>query len=255
MDLDTHDLEAGSRFYSGLFGWEYEDTGEQFGHYQLISNDGALVGGAMDISGFPGPDGNPLPNTWTVYLTVDSVDARLEKALAAGATSPTPPMDIGTRGRMVLFTDPTGARIGLWEPKDLEGYAFTGAPGSPGWFELMTSHFDEAVAFYTDVFDVDLVPMTEPMEDDSFRYVTSGAGDQAEWGLGDATGVMPEEATGWRVYFIVPSCDPAAEKVKELGGSVLDGPVDSPFGRIATIADPTGTTFQIVAVSEAVPEG
>ena len=51
------------------------------------------------------------------------------------------------------------------------------------------------------------------------------------------------------------STESALARVRELGGSVLDGPIDSPFGRITTIADPEGATFQISAMSEAVPEG
>jgi predicted enzyme related to lactoylglutathione lyase len=119
----------------------------------------------------------------------------------------------------------------------------------------MTHQYDKAVEFYTAVFDAQLVPISEQMDDDSFRYSTNGPDESATWGLGDATGVMPEEAAGWRVYLAVESCDAAAQKVVDLGGKLLDGPVDSPFGRIATVADPHGATFQISAMSEAVPEG
>ena len=108
----------------------------------------------------------------------------------------------------------------------------------------MTHKFDEAGEFYTAVFDVNLVSMTEQMDDDNFRYVTNGPDETASWGMGDATGVMPEDAAGWRIYLGVEACDAAAEKVAELGGQRLDGPVDSPFGRIATIADREGATFQ-----------
>jgi len=92
------------------------------------------------------------------------------------------------------------------------------------------------------------------MEGDSFRYATNGAPDSATWGLCDAAGFMPADAAGWRIYFGVEASEAAIARVQELGGKVLDGPTDSPFGRIATIADPTGATFQISAMSEAVPE-
>lgn len=32
-----------------------------------------------------------------------------------------------------------------------------------------------------------------------------------------------------------------------MGARVLDGPEDSPFGRLATLADPTGAMFKIIA--------
>lgn len=35
---------------------------------------------------------------------------------------------------------------------------------------------------------------------------------------------------------------------------MLDGPQPSPFGAIATVADPDGATFQICAMSEGVHE-
>lgn len=255
-DLSVQDLDAAKAFYSGLFGWTFRELGEEFGHYAMISNsDGASVGGAMSVAGMTEPDGTALPTGWDVYLTVDDADARLATALAEGATALTPIMDIGTDGRNVMLQDPTGASIGMWQAKEFEGYEFTGAPGSPVWFELMTHRYDDAAAFYTAVFEAQLVAMTEPMEDDSFRYTTNGPSESASWGLGDATGVMPAEATGWRIYFGVDSSDSALAKVLELGGQVLDGPVDSPFGRIATIADPEGATFQISAMSESVPEG
>lgn len=37
------------------------------------------------------------------------------------------------------------------------------------------------------------------------------------------------------------------EKAVSLGAAVIDGPDDSPFGRFATLADPTGAMFKIVA--------
>ncbi len=132
---------------------------------------------------------------------------------------------------MAVLLDSTGKDIGLWQPGDLEGFEFTGAPGSPPvWFELMSHRFDDASTFYTDVVDAHLVPpMGEPM-DDGTRYSTNGgAGEDASWGgLCDATGFMPEDATGWRIYLGIEATDAALSRLRELGGSVLDGPVDSP---------------------------
>lgn len=255
IDLGAHDLAAAKTFYSGLFGWSFEQLGDEFNSYNLIRNGDGLVGGAMDVTGMTCPLGQPIPSEWSVYLTVDDLDSRLAKAEQNGAIVAMPAEQIGDSGRMAMIIDPTGAAICLWEPRDLDGYDFTGAAGSPVWFELMTHQFDQAAEFYTAVFDANLVPMSEQMNDDGFRYVTNGPDETASWGLGDATGVMPDDAAGWRIYLGVEACDAATEKVTALGGRLLDGPVDSPFGRIATVADPEGATFQICAMSEAVPEG
>lgn len=255
LDLGSTDLRAAQAFYTELFGWEFEDAGEEYHHYHTVRNGGALVAGAMDVSGMTCPDGQPLLSEWSVFLAVDDIDARVDRALAAGAHVIVPATDAGEAGRHAVLLDPAGNPVGLWQAGQTEGYEFTAAPGSPVWFEVMTHDFDAAARFYTEVLDAELVPMTEEMEDDSFRYVTNGAQDTATWGLGDATGVIPEGEGGWRIYFAVDACDAAVERIRELGGSLLDGPIDSPFGRIATVADPTGASFQICAMSESTPEG
>ena len=43
IDLGTPDLAASLAFYSGLFGWQGEDMGEQMGHYTMMSQDGKPV--------------------------------------------------------------------------------------------------------------------------------------------------------------------------------------------------------------------
>lgn len=257
LDLSTTDTARTVQFYGGVFGWQFEDLGEGFGHDHLIRSGGALVGGLMNVAGMTGPAGDALPPEWGVYLSVDDADARTARAQEAGAAAIVPPDAISETGRMAIIQDPTGAGIGLWQAGTLDGYEFTGRPGSPVWFELMTHRYDDAAAFYTAVSDAELVPMGEEMDEgeDDFRYATNGSGESASWGLCDAAGMMPEEAMGWRVYFGVESTEQALAKVRELGGSVLDGPIDSPFGRITTIADPEGASFQISAMSEATTEG
>lgn len=254
IDLGVQDLEAAKTFYGGLFGWSFEDMGEQFNHYHLIRNDGALVGGAMSVAGMTCPEGQPLPSEWSIYLAVDDVDARVTAAMSAGGDVMVPADDIGDSGRMAMVLDGAGSPIGLWQARELEGYEFTGAPGSPVWFELMTHQVEQASAFYTAVVDAQLEAMTEPMAGE-IRYWTNGPGESASWGLCDARGMMPEEDGGWRVYLAVDSSAAALEKLTELGGRVLDGPTPSPFGTIATIADPEGATFQISAMDEAEAEG
>ena len=51
-------------------------------------------------------------------------------------------------------------------------------------------------------------------------------------------------AEGKRVLFVAEK-RAALEVVREHGGRVLDGPQDSPFGRVTTVTDPAGATFQL----------
>lgn len=99
--------------------------------------------------------------------------------------------------------------------------------------------------FYEDVFGWD----TEVLSDTpDFRYTTLGAGDDAKAGILDAAGYLHAEVpASWHVYFAVADTDAAIEKAVAMGADVVDGPDDTPFGRLATLTDPTGAMFKIVA--------
>jgi predicted enzyme related to lactoylglutathione lyase len=67
-------------------------------------------------------------------------------------------------------------------------------------------------------------------------------------GIMDASGFLPEGACGqWSVYFAVADADAAVAKTVELGGSVVMPPEDTPYGRLAVVADPNGAVFKFVA--------
>lgn len=242
VDLSTHDLQGATTFYADLFGWTFEDRGEEFGHYHYILRDGEPVGGAMSSVGQTCPDGGAIPTEWGVYLSVPDMDAALTAVPAAGGRVAVPAMPVGDSGTMAVAIDPSGAVIGLWQPGTFAGFATSTAPGSPVWFEEMTQAIDEAIPFYRSVFDWEIHEMPG-----DWRYVTNGPGESATAGLCDAKGVVAD-GTGsyWRTYFTTDDLDAALTRIPQLGGKVLDGPEDSPYGRVATVADPQGAHFQLM---------
>jgi uncharacterized protein len=62
---------------------------------------------------------------------------------------------------------------------------------------------------------------------------------------------QPDTAAHWGVTFGVADADEIAERVVELGGTVVVAPFDAPWVRMAVIADPQGATF---VASKFVPE-
>jgi uncharacterized protein len=125
------------------------------------------------------------------------------------------------------------------------GWGALGAPATPGWFELHTRDYDKSVEFYKNVFGWDARTMSDTPD---FRYTTLGEGDDALAGLMDASGMLPEGAPArWSIYFAVEDTDKALEKIVELGGTVVSPAHDTPYGRLAEAADPTGVTFKLVA--------
>lgn len=250
IDLGTHDIDGAAAFYGELFGWDFTDQGEDFGHYNMITTNGAPVGGAMSsLMGPEGPTEEPQnPTAWTVYLGTNDIEATLSKVTEQGGKIYYPAMPVGELGSMAIAEDPAGAAFGLWQANQFAGFEFTGKHGSPVWFEAMVSDFDAALPFYRDALGWDTHSMGGE-DNEEFRYVTNGKDDAATAGLCDtsAWGDMPPY---WRLYIGVDNTDESLEKVKALRGTVLDGPEDSPFGRLATVQDPQGAAFQIIQIQE-----
>ena len=93
------------------------------------------------------------------------------------------------------------------------------------------------------------------MEDTCSGTATNGPGESASWGLCDATGMMPEDATGWRVYLGVEASEHSYCEGGRARRHRARRPGALPLRTIATIADPEGAIFQISAMGEAAPEG
>ena len=236
IDLLSTDLEAAKHFYGELLGWTFEDRGEAFGNYHIIQKDGQDVGGAMQrVAGMH--DGSP--DNFSVYLSTDDAHATAERAVAAGGRIAVPPMQVGDQGTMLGVIDAAGSYVGAWQPAARTGITATGA-GAPVWFELMTTYFDLAVPFYQHVFGFEAAPLGEG------RYVTNGTGEAASSGICDAAAWFAAGTSFWRAYLAVDDLDAAVATVQRLGGALVDGPVDSPYGRVATVVDNQGVMFQLL---------
>ena len=93
-----------------------------------------------------------VPPVWTSYVNVDNVDATAKHITEHGGRLVMPPMDVMAEGRMCVFADPTGAMLGLWQPKKHLGAGLYNEPGAFCWFELMTRDVEGAKKFYGSVF-------------------------------------------------------------------------------------------------------
>ena len=64
-----------------------------------------------------GPEFESLPAHWFSYIAVDDVDARLEKAVAAGGEALRPAVDVPGVDRIAVVSDTEGAVTGWISPK------------------------------------------------------------------------------------------------------------------------------------------
>jgi predicted enzyme related to lactoylglutathione lyase len=242
VDLFTTDPDKSRAFYGELFGWTSESSGDEFGGYINFSKDGVLVAGGMRNDGEAG-----MPDVWSVYLASDDAKATVDAAAEKGGHVIVPAMDVGELGTMAVVTDAGQAAIGIWQPGLHKGTGVLGEPGTPAWFELHTRDFDASVKFYRDVFKWDTHAVSDTPE---FRYTTLGEGDGQLAGIMDASSFLPEGVPAhWSIYFGTADADASLATIVELGGSVVQPAEDTPYGRLATAADPTGAQFKLVAGS------
>lgn len=107
-ELMTTDVDAAKRFYGALFGWDTEEFLGAGMPYTLVKVGGEAVGGMMATT----LQCEGIPPHWSVYITVNDVDAVARQAEAQGGKVLYPPTDIPTVGRFCVIQDPQGATLG-----------------------------------------------------------------------------------------------------------------------------------------------
>ena len=237
IDLMSSDVEGARRFYGAVFGWTFETAGPEYGGYITASKDGRLVAGLMRND----PQWN-TPDGWSTYLHTADVKATVAAATAAGATGCLEPMEVPEKGWMAVLSDPTGAAIGLWQPTGHRGFEVVGEAGTPVWHQLTTRDYGTALGFYRQVFG-----WATQIEADTpeFRYSTAVFDGEPLLGVMDGS-VLPEGVpSSWTFFLGAEDVDKTVELVTANGGTVLRAAEDTPYGRLASVADSTGAVFNL----------
>ena len=113
-ELMTRDAERAKRFYQDSIGWSFDAMPmADGGTYWVASSGGKPVGGMFLLTS-PAYDG--VPESWMSYLAVDDVDARVAKAIKAGAKLMKPIFDVPNVGRIAILMQPGGAGVGWMTP-------------------------------------------------------------------------------------------------------------------------------------------
>lgn len=114
-ELMTRDAEAAKKFYGAAIGWTFDSMKMPNSTYWIAKMGDKPVAGIFPMSG---PEYAAVPENWMAYIAVDSVDARVKKATAAGAKIMRPPFDVPGVGRIAIVQEPGGAYIGWMTPVD-----------------------------------------------------------------------------------------------------------------------------------------
>jgi predicted enzyme related to lactoylglutathione lyase len=224
-DLTIGDAPDGvTAFYGTVLGWTFTDDGAA-AHHDAV----ALTGGRR-VAGIGGPEGSP-PG-WTLYFAVEDAADAADRLEEAGGMLLHGPDDDGRGGLVVVALDAGGATVGFWESDDV-------GPG-PVWVEAASAEPGLTRTFYGTVLGHTHGPTDEPGATTLHR---DGPPVGAVVFAGHA---LPH----WLVHFglgTTEAVDAAAAAVPAAGGEVLEAPVDTPQGRRAVLADPSGARFAVIS--------
>jgi uncharacterized protein len=125
------------------------------------------------------------------------------------------------------------------------------ANGAFCWNELATTDSDAAIKFYTELLGWQVKESTGA----GMVYneiVVDGQPVGGIYKMGAECGGAENAPPRWIAYVAVDDVDEAAAKVAELGGKVLQPPMDIPgVGRMCFINDPTGAAISLITLKGA----
>ena len=245
FDVMSSDAPRAVEFYQALFGWEVEaPPREEFGGYQNFTKNGKRVAGISPAMAEMGP-----PDIWSIYLHTADAAATAKEIEAAGGTVMVPPMPVGDEGTMLVASDTAGAVIGFWQPAQHVGFTEWGEHGVPYWFECHSKDYAKSLEFYTAVDGVRFEEVGTGGDPDAIgpdAYSQGFVGDTACLGVMDSVKIFPPEVPSfWQVYVCVDDVKATVAQVESLGGKVLMGGEETPYGTLASVTDPMGAVFAL----------
>ena len=235
IELYTPDIDASAAFYRDLLGWEITRSEPDEPLTTEVHHGGRLIGSFESAAQAPGGSG------WRVSFMVDDVRTAAGAAETAGGSVVVEPTDVTETMAYALASDPDGNVVGLLEDEDFEG-PYPYQAGMPVWFDVLASDLELAERFYREAAGWPTRRLT--IDDQEQSFYTSVVGGRSVSGVGRAGYFGGEEAPSrWRIYFGVKDADAAAQRVRELGGTIVVEPIDFTFGRMVEVADPYGARF------------
>lgn len=238
-ELLTTDMKAAEKFYAAVVGWTLSPMDQGPDPYTMFMRSGdAPVAGVMNI-----PQGMNFPPHWGMYVGVPSLEAGVVQVEKLKGKPLSPLIEVPGIGRMRTMTDPQGAAFSIYEPANPPNPEAKPELGDVSWHELMTTDAAAGLKFYGELFGwkqrnaFDMGPMG--------TYYEWGR----DWELGGMMNKPAEIAQvppHWGFYFRVDDVNKGAERVKQHGGQILNGPMEVPGGTwIVNCRDPQGGHFSL----------
>lgn len=242
-DCSSTDWAGGKQFYADVLGWETEDLpmGEGM-FYTMFKQDGETVGAINQMQAEMQAQG--VSSHWVNYITVDDVDALVDKVTEFGGTVVAEPFDVFDDGRMMMIQEPTGATVALWQAKNTIGAELVNTVGAMLWNELLTRDMQKSMDFFGELLGWEY---QQDGENDYYMIVNKGRMNGGILEIDEDMGDMP---SNFMAYYNVADLDASLEKVKSGGGAVhIQGDAEG-VGKFAMIADPQGALLYLMEAKQ-----
>lgn len=241
-DLMTHDENASIDFYTRITGWGASPWEDGDMPYTMWTVGKVPIGGVMPMPEEVVAQG--APPHWLAYIGTSDVRASVARAVELGGVIEKDTTDIPSAGSFAVLSDPQGAVFAVYAPAgDAPGHEGPPNQGEFSWHELATTDHEEAFSFYRNLFGWH---KTEAMDMGELGiYQMFGRKDIPLGGMFNKPEIVPGPPF-WLYYIMIPDVDAGVNKIRELGGQVLNGPMEVPGGDlIAQCLDPQGAAFAI----------
>ena len=243
-ELMTTDMKAAETFYSDVVGWKtapFEGAGRPYTQFNRGGDDSGVAGVMTK------PAEVKAPPFWAMYVAVPDLEDAASKITRLGGKTHTDVIEIPSVGRLQMMMDPQGAAFYIIEPSREERRPEAAAElGDVSWHELMTTDMPAAMKFYQEVFGwqpSDSMDMGEMGKYQMFNRPHGMIG-----GMMNKPPQMANVPPNWQIYFRVPDVHAAAERIKDNGGTILNGPMEVPGGDwVVNAMDPQGAAFGLHA--------
>jgi len=241
FNLLTENAFEATRFYSEMFGWQFERG--RNGNFIAMRNGVPFAGVSQIEDRIPDAE----ESLWLAAIRVDDVAAAVAAAREHDATIREDVTRLEGWGTFALIQDPQGAPFIVVVPQRYLG----GTEGFSGWewAELWTRDTAEAAEFYSAVvgYELEEIPVGES------TYSAFRIGETRHGGLMHLEN--PATAPRWAPYIGVTDLRAILVRVWQAGGRVIFEPAELDFAiggknRIALIADPTGAMLFLHQIDE-----
>jgi uncharacterized protein len=242
VELLTPDVDAAMAFYAKVVGWTVTPfQGPQL--YNMWTAARGPVGGVMAIDGELKARG--VPPHWYAYVSTPDCDATLAQVTQLGGQVVVPPTDIPEVGRFAIFKDRQGAVLALLAPNrgDSPAPADPPQPGEIVWHELGTTDQKAAFDFYHTLFAWNKLDAMEMGPGNVYQMY--GRDSTPMGGMYTLDPKIHPQPPSWLHYIEVADVTQSAKLITELGGKILNGPMDVPGGQILMAVDPQGAAFAL----------